>query len=128
LERGGWALDFNPNTPKLDLVAAVWHELSELLCLSDDLVGFDNFSQEVYHESALSPIDRRHLCAIGVERFVWARLRQVPEVHAQLTEDRIRQVLLVRSMTAPSEPILPSIVREPWLDDEVQTDSCSVFL
>jgi hypothetical protein len=119
---GQWALDFNSSAPKYELVAAIWHELSELLCLSDDLVEFDHIDAERYQESAVSAYDRRHLCAVGVERYVRAKLRQFPEVREYLLSTKVRHILLARSSTAPGEPLLPSIVREPWFDDECVPD------
>jgi hypothetical protein len=113
-----WALDFNPDAEKLELVKAIWHELSELLCLTDDIVGFESLSCDQYQESAVSAYDHRHLCAVGVERFVLYRLRLFPEVRARLQAGKIRRILLARNSIASTEPILPSIVREPWFDDE----------
>ncbi len=111
-----WALDFNPGLPKVELVAAIWHELSELLCLSDEIVGFESLCQDCYRESAISAYDRRHRCAVGVERYVRRTLRNFPEVRAEMKKDRIRQILLARSSIAPTELIIPSIAREPCDD------------
>jgi len=122
METGEWALDFNPAQSKLDLVCAVWHELAELLCLNGDVTLFDGFSYESYQESAISDYDQRHLCAVGVERFVRYKLSQLPEVRSIIRADKIRQILLVRGLTAATEPLLPAIEREPWYEDESGID------
>jgi hypothetical protein len=120
LDGDTWAIDFNPGAPKHQLVAAIWHELAELLSLSDDIVGFESLCVEQYQESAISSYDRRHICATGVERFVSRQLRLFPEVREQLQAERVRQILLARGSTAFTEPLIPPITREPWFDDEYQ--------
>jgi hypothetical protein len=126
IDGGKWVLDFNPLASKHDLVMAIWHELAELLCLSDDIVQFDSLSYDQYQESAVSAYDRRHLCAIGVERYVRMKLRDFPEVREQLLADKIRNILIVRSSTASTEPLLPQITRERWFDDEFEPDTSSL--
>jgi hypothetical protein len=113
-----WSLDFNPQVPKIDLVTAIWHELSELLCLTGDILDFEAFNSSNYRESATSAYDLRHLCAVGVERFVGRKLLDYPSVRCEHNANQIRRILIARGSTAPAEPILPLIEREPWYDDE----------
>jgi hypothetical protein len=128
IENGAWALDFNPATRKRDLVAAIWHELSELLCLSDDIVSFEGFTFSSYRDSATTPLDLRHICAVGIERFVYRKLMEFPSEQFSLKEDRVRRMLMARAATASSEPVLPEIQREKWYEDECASETALFVL